>query len=194
LANETAYLDTSVLAHWSVYYRKRKRWREFKENDKARQSMELFHDLKGRKYNVNFCTSHWAIAELYQAALDYRTAVRMIRDGRNPRFFQTQKHKYPLSEREKEDIALSLEAFIYHLRMKKRVVIWTAEHFSYEGVCHFSLRYGIEAPDALHLYLARDLECSYFITVDEPLKDARVEEIKVMFPSTFRNLPIHSRD
>jgi predicted nucleic acid-binding protein len=155
--------------------------------------MELFYDLSERRHTTDFCTTDWAIAELYQSALDYRIAIQMIRDGRNPRFFQTQKQQYALSENEKEEIALSLETFIHHLRRKKKVMIWDAHDFTYEDVCKFSLRYGIEAPDALHLCLAKMIDCQYFLTVDEPLTRAGIKEIQVMFPSTFRQLPMHEK-
>lgn len=190
--HESAYLDTSVLAHWSIYYRKRKWWQEFREGDKARQSMELFQEIKQRKYQTSFLTSEWALAELYQSALDYRIAVRMIRDGRNPRFFQTQKHRYPLSGQEMEAIALSLETFILHMK-RNGVEIGSPEPLRYEQISMFSLNYGIEAPDALHLYFATTLKSDYFLTVDEPLKDAGVKEIEVMYPSTFRLLSLHSK-
>ena len=85
LENNFAYLDTSILANWLIYYRKRARWLAFREQDKARQSMTLLQEIIDGRYSVKFVTSTWAMAELSQSAIDYRVAVRMIRDGRNPR-------------------------------------------------------------------------------------------------------------
>lgn len=192
MANELAYLDTNILVNWSIYYRKRKQWLKFREGDKARQSMELFQDVKNKRYATTFVTSEWAIAELHQSAIDYRIAVRMIRDLRNPRFFQTQKLKYPLSEEEKKEIVLALNTFVLQLK-KHRVGISTVSP-DFGRISWFSVRYGVEAPDALPLFTALSLNSKYFLTVDEPLKNAGVKDSEVLFPSTFRNLPIHSRD
>lgn len=187
-----AYLDTSIVANWLIYYRKRKRWLSFKEGDKARQSMELLQGIIADKYNANFLTSAWTIGELAQSALDYLTALKMIRDGRNPRFFQTLKQQYPLSNEEKDQIALSIEDFLD--RLERLGIIFRGSGIEdYGEVRDFAFDYGIEAPDALHLAVALQLECGCFLTIDERLIKAKVKQIEVMFPSTFDKLPYARR-
>jgi predicted nucleic acid-binding protein len=98
-------------------------------------------------------------------------------------FFQTQKQQYPLSENEKRAIVLSLDAFILYLKRIK--VNIRNVPLILGGISWFSVNYGVEAPDALHLFLASSLNCKYFLTVDEALTKVAVKEIEVMFPSIF---------
>jgi len=183
-----AYLDTSILANWLIYYRKRKRWLSFKEKDGARQSMELLQGIIADKYNADFKISAWTIGELVQSALDNVVAVRMIRDGRNPRFFQTMKEQYPLSNEEKNQIGLSIEDFLDKIeRLDIRPVGTGIEDYS--DMRDFAFNYGIEAPDALHLSIAGYLDCEFFLTTDKRLIDKKIKEIQVMLPPTFDRLP-----
>ena len=156
--------------------------------------MELLVDLKKKQYDMSFVTSEWALAELHQAVLDYRVAVKMIRDLRNPRFFQTQKQQYQLTEDEKRKFVLSLNAFILYLRkLGINIKPFVSVPVTFGMISLFSVKYGVESPDALHLHLATFHHCKYLITADEALKNAEVEDIKVMYPSTFRSLPVHPR-
>jgi len=157
--------------------------------------MELLVDVKNNQYDTPIVTSEWALAELHQAVLDYRIAVKMIRDLRNPRFFQTQKQQYPLTEDEKRKFVLSVNAFILYLRkLGIEFKPFVPVPLTFGMISLFSVKYGVESPDALHLHLATYHHCKYLITVDEPLKNAEVKDIEVMYPSTFRSLPIHSRN
>lgn len=176
-----AYLDTNILGNWFLLYRKPRTWRKFKPKDKAFQSMILHEDMKIGKYELRFQTSSWAISELAQTAMDYRLGVKMIREGRTPEFFNKWKRQQIINPVEAMQIHGSLRSFVQHIEVLGVVV--TEGIINSERIHDFTLRYGLNAPDATHISIA-SRHCGYFVTNDEDLCDKKIKEIHVVKPAT----------
>jgi len=179
---KVAYIDTSVLANWMLY-RKKVRVR-FRAEKRARQSMKLLKLIQHHKYSCKFITSTFAFAEIGQSARDARTAVKIIRDGLNPSWFNRLKRWYPLKPKERTDIMRSIQSFYNYL--EELGVEVKSSIIDPNEVNEISLRHSLEVCDATHVVIARSEKADYLITVDPDFAEVRpkIRKPEAMNPDT----------
>jgi len=156
------------------------------ESERAKQSMLFHEEIKSNKYALDFVTSPWAIGEVAHAVLNYSISLRMIKEGRSLDKFHRWKPQYLPTQEERKELQASLDSFLKHLNRLKI----TVKPFEVEArrIQDISLRYDIDASDALHIAMALD-GCHYFVTNDRELCEKGVDEISVLLPANLTTKP-----
>ena len=160
----SAYIDTTILGNWVLYYKNRKA--VDKAGKKVIESFQMLQDIEKHVFTCVFVTSTWAMCELASVILDNILAEEMKKNEISLTQFSSQKRIFKIEDENKIRLIVeNLGDFRNFLKgLDIRIRSFEVDD---DAVTDLLMKHTfLEAPDALHLsFVIRS--CDVLVTLDE---------------------------
>jgi predicted nucleic acid-binding protein len=179
LSKSIAYIDTSIMGNWILYYKNRDALK--KAEKRVIESFDLLGKMEKNSLRCSFVSSTWTISELADVVIDKMLAEKMVEDGIPLSQFASQRRVFEIKN---EDVKRTISENIADFRnfLKKVDVKIRSFEIDDDSVIDLLLKHTfLSTPDALHLSFAVR-SCDMFVTLDdrhflEPKHRKEIEDV-----------------